>query len=421
MSRLLLLLVLVFAVAGCAPAEEEAPLPTLAGEVPTLTPEPSTPTATATRSLQAVLPPTFTPTPTATDTPTPTPSDTPTGAPAGARPDGTIYYIYNGDAIIAQSGDGSASDLIMTFGVGVRISDLRANADGTLLTFVGKGNGSAREVYVMNRDGTYLQQVSCLGMEDVRAPKWTPDGLSLTWYAAPDAQKGGNLYIARFAGSNACPAGNDQRILLPFNTLTFGDYALNSAQDTLFYSVGGDLMAYDIGTGLAVPAVNVRTYPAQRTLFLHPSDGSLLFSRLATATQQGDINPQTFFLTDTRAEADRAEPDVARPYLPTGLPAGVFSVAFSSDGVFLAGATRDTIFLRDSRNGSIQPLVTNLRAPALLAFSPDGTRLAYTAPDRNGVSQLQAVTLRTTQSRTLTRLTEGSIADPVWLAGGLGG
>lgn len=419
MKRLLLAMVLVVVVAGCAPTEEA--LPTLAGVAPTPTPEPPTPIATATRSLQAVLPPTFTPTPTATETPTPTPSETATGAPAGARPDGTIYYIYNDDAIIAQSGDGNASDLIMTFGVGVRISDLQANADGTLLTFVGKGNGSAREVYVMNRDGTYLQQISCLGMEDVRAPKWTPDGLSLTWYAAPDAQKGGSLYIASFAGSNACPTGNDQRILLPFNTLTFGDYVLNSAQDTVFYSVGGDLMAYDVASGLAVSAVNVRTYPVQRTLLLHPNDGSLLFFRLATATQQGEINPQTFFLSDTYAEAERIEPSVPRAYLPSGLPSGVFSATFSPDGVFLAGATREVIFLRDSRNGSIQPLVSNLRTAPQLAFSPDSTRLAYIAPDRNGITQLLAVTLRTTQTRTLTRLTEGSITNPVWLAGGLGG
>ncbi len=402
MRGVLIGVLLAMALVACQPAEQEA-LPTLVSMEAIQTE--NAPTPTATRSLAAVLPPTFTPTPTETPSATPIP---PTETPVTVFNFGTIFYVYNGDSIIALSGDGTRSELIMTFGVGQAITDLRALPDGEFLTFVANGNGSAREAFIMNRDGTYLQQISCLGFSDIRAPKWTPDKQSITWYGAPTAQTGGNIYIASVTGSNTCPNGNNQRILLPFNSTSFVDYALNNDQDTLFYSVGGDVMEYDLQNGLATTALNVRTLEQPNTFLSNPVDGTLAFFWNTGATRGGTPNPVVLFLSNlVRGEV--------RDYVNSGLPPGILRAGWSEDGLLLAGSTENTVFLRDGSNGSMRPVIENLTAPALVFFSPDGTQLGYTTQDRRNVTQIQVLTLQGNQTRTLTQNPEGSISYPVWV------
>ncbi|MFN7018995.1 MAG: zf-HC2 domain-containing protein, partial [Fimbriimonadales bacterium] len=83
------------------------------------------------------------PAPPPTETPTPTPlPPTPTSTDLDAP--GVILYVYNGDSIIAQEVDGSSSSLVMTFGVGVPLTDLAPSPDQQVIAFVGPGGGAAR-------------------------------------------------------------------------------------------------------------------------------------------------------------------------------------------------------------------------------------------------------------------------------------
>ena len=108
---------ILLTLSACQPSSAPE-LPTLAAAQPTLSPTPS-PTATSTRRPPA-LPPTFTPTHTAT--PSPTPPDDSTPLPEGFRPQGTIFYLYNGDAIVALDPQSGASQVVMQFGMGQRLA-----------------------------------------------------------------------------------------------------------------------------------------------------------------------------------------------------------------------------------------------------------------------------------------------------------
>src|SRR5690606_15909282 len=97
----------------------------------------------------------------------------PSATPEGFNPAGTIYYIFNNGSIAALAGDGSREELIA---IGGPFSDLLASPDGQFLLYIAPGAGSSREVFIINRDGTYVQQVSCTGLGYVIHPTWSPDG-----------------------------------------------------------------------------------------------------------------------------------------------------------------------------------------------------------------------------------------------------
>jgi hypothetical protein len=89
----------------------------------------------------STLPPTWTPIPSST----PLPTDTPRPVEDVSPNLGTIYYIYNGDSVIAVAVDGSRQEFILNFAT---ISYLTPSPDGELLAFIAPGSGSAYEVWI---------------------------------------------------------------------------------------------------------------------------------------------------------------------------------------------------------------------------------------------------------------------------------
>lgn len=404
MKRVILwgILVIIGTLSACQSVDGD-PLPTLAS-VATVPDVVLAPTETPTRR-GFDLPPTFTPTFTPTESPTETPIEQATQP---RESQGIIYYIYNNDAIIAYDVSADSGELVMTFGVGERISDLTASPDGQYLAFVGKGNGSAREVFLMNLDGSYLQQISCLGFQDVRALRFHNNGLSLAWYGAPDALKAGNLYTATILGSNNCPTGNNQRVLLPFNTLAFRDYAFNLFETALFYTLERDIMQYDPFAQLATLDITTTTFAISPNLFPSPSGDVLAFLWQSSTQANGSPVVQVAYIDNTVKGA-------TRQVRLLGFPAGVTRLHWSADGAFLLGMSGDTLYLRNNQTGAIVPLADELTLQPIGTFSPTNERVAYLVLDARGVQQIAIITTRNARSETVTSHTEGTINGLVWL------
>lgn len=402
MKHFVALGMMVLFLGACQPATEEA-LPTLAN-IEAISTE-RAPTATAT-SLRRELPPTFTPT--NTYTPSPTETSTPiTPTPQGFRAGGTLYYIYNGDSIIAVDSEGTQSDLLFTFGVGRRIAQLTPSPDGQLLAFVGAANGTAQEVYVMSRDGTYLQQISCLNYLDVRDPQWVGDGQVLSWYAASSPTQAGAIYVANFVGSNDCPNGNAQRTVVNLETPVYSGFAWNRAGDTVYYSAGDDLLAYDVADDSTRTLAFTRTVGANTNPLHHPSADELVFMSL-TRTTTGTTTTAQLASDTTRA----AEPFT----VSLGVVDGLQAMTFSRDGGVLIARYPDGLLLRNNRTGNLVELVKGLAGLPEAAVNPTNTQVAYTLTNAAGIMQLFIVDVNTRTSRQLTRHTEGTVSSPVWLA-----
>ena len=151
-----LALLIVICAAACQPQAASQVLPTVMGAD---SPIAAAPTATVPlpTNQAPTLPATWTPSPEPTLIPSDTPSPTPEAKTEGS---GHLFYIFNGDSVVRLAADGTSEELIL---VGNAPADLELSPDGTLLAYTAQGSGSAREVYVSNLDGTYTQQVSCLG------------------------------------------------------------------------------------------------------------------------------------------------------------------------------------------------------------------------------------------------------------------
>lgn len=393
---------LLWGASACQPTSD-APLPTLANLEAISTER--APTATAT-SARATLPPTFTPTATFTPEPTEPPTATFTLTP---RANSSIYYIYNDDAIVAVTNDGERSELVFTFGVGRRIAQLTPSPDGKLLAFVGAADGVTSEVYVMNRDGTYLQQISCLGFADVRDPQWLGDGAQLAWYAAPTPTAAGAIYTASFVGSNLCPTANNQRAVLTFSTPLYSGFAFNRLADTLYYSEGDDLMAYDLADDTVRVAAFTRSFGANSRPQARPNADELVFMSFRRT--------DTGITTTARLLADTTRGAVPQP-IALGALDGLQGVTYSLNGEVMLLRYPNALFWRNNRTGNLIELVSDLTQTPEAAVSPNGAQAVYSLTNAAGIMQLFVVDTATRRPRQLTRNTEGTIASPVWLDGG---
>lgn len=399
----------LFIIAACQPPRAlptEVSLEQFSTEL-AATSQAALPSQTPTRSVPT-LPPTFTPTTEPSLTPTET-LDLTTSEQPNTIAQGSIYYIYNGDAIASIQPDGQNNTLVYTFGVGQLIQDLSASPDGQLLSFVGPGAGSAREVYVMNRDGTYLQQVSCLGYADVRQPTWTRDGRSLAFFAAAVAGGPRDIYIADFVGSNACPTGNNQRLLVPVSGPEARDLTWNEEGTRLFYS-NGPIFVADIAVGGPPTPITLPSgYGADYAPAHSPSEPNLYFLRsidtVGTGRQGGAL--VSIFNTNNLPK---------QPISPLGTPLYAQRLLWSADGQFLLIMTDMNIQLINSANGSTRILVDNLALPPLATFSPNNAVIAYTALGAEGnVPQIWIFERLDQLNRQLTNHPDGTIEAIVWL------
>ncbi len=366
------------------------------------------PTAT---SAISTLPPTFTNTPevTSTDTPIPTldPNISPT--PEGFNKDGTIYYTYNGDSIARILPDGSLNEIIVTFGIDKPITDLTASPDGRLLAFVAPGAGSAREVWVSNRDGSYLQQVSCLGYGEVRKPTFAPDSNRIAFFAAPLATTEMSLYVADFAGSNDCPTGNNQQELAALSTTLTGGIAWNASATLVYYNAGGTFV-YEFATSSSYVISGGAGFGSDLGLTYNMDTNQVAYLRLKRNLTTGEEGGEIIMIDD--ANTYRGNYQIQ--------PIVVFaqSLRWTRDNKTLLFTTRDKIITYNPVTSNQITLQQGLSNP-IAVFAPNVNNYVYTKidPDTNVVQLHIANRLDQRDKRQLTFNPEGMITSVLWLEG----
>jgi len=399
-------LIVTAVLAACQPANQAA-LPTLVGAAQTTLDETSSatpgPTATSTRRA-ASLPPTFTPTP--SETPTLRPTDERTATPPGFRPQGTIFYVYNGDAIIALDPQSGEEQVVMQFGMGQRLADLSASPDAALLAFTAPSINASREAHVMNRDGSYVQQISCLRFGELRLPRWTADGAALAFFAAQAPQGRGNLFRADIAGAGNCPQDNRQGLLFNAVLERFGDLAYYDARQVWLVASDEGIVAYGADSGLA-PYVPPNAYGPQVRLRFSASREFLSYIAIIPAI--GGYTTEARLLS-----LEEGLPSQARE--GSTLFADALDTAWHprQDRLLIVGRT--AFALADVR-GSLRLLEVGRLRDAVGTFSADGQSIAYSALDENDVLQVYSLALDDPAAapRQLTRHAEGSIDELLWL------
>jgi Tol biopolymer transport system component len=397
--------VLGFWLVACQP-QEPAVLPTAINiaQVQTL----NAPTITPT-SLRPTLPPTFTITPTEIP-PTQTPIPEATFSVMGEATEvpesqGTIYYVYNNDSIIALSADGLSSTLVMTFGVDRRISDLVASPDGQFIAFVASPDGVRSEVYIMNRDGSYLQPISCLGFQNVQLPTWTSEGSALSWFASPRVGEAGNIYYATVAGSGNCPNANGQRVLIPLNEVDFFGMAWNLTNERIFYSQTGGIWQYNLSTQARSEVVSFTGFAPSTFPKINRSGEMIAFEGLRL--ELGEVGYGLVFVADTNTDT---------PELLRNFAVGVVftSASWSEDGETVLLVAEDNLYYLSEDLTRIE--ILNLSVDNSLAIlSPDGQTIAFTRNDRRGVPQWFVFNVFDETEQGITRNPEGVISFPIWV------
>lgn len=371
----------------------------------------ATQTATPRPTRSSNLPPTFTPTPSETPDAVAV-TDLPSPTPQGYNQRGLIYYLYNGDSVAQVNGDGTNNDIFLTFGVGLPLSDLRLAPDESLLSFVAPGGGSAREVYVSTLDGSYVQQVSCLGYSQVLAPIWTPDSQSLTFYAAQLPTSSGNIFSANVAGSGNCPQDNNQRILLEIQSPDYRDAAYNLPGTYLFYAGGGlPVYALDMSTLDRSVLVHDLGFGPNFRVAHHPTENRLAVLMTQFDRETGERPGALVLVNDTLTlpeDGIRSE----------GVNYAARDIRWSPQGTYLLVVSEDNLYyLEDQRvNVVFDTPLDATTAPEDAVFSFDETQIAYTMRDANGVEQIFVYDLAAGTTTQLTFNPEGTIEDLLWIA-----
>lgn len=359
------------------------------------------PTDTPTPVRLSTLPSTFTPTPSVT----PTLTITPTFTPEDYNPFGTLLYVYNGDSIVRMIGDGSFSELIVTFGVGAQINDVTLSPDGTLIAFIAPGNGSAREVFVANFEGTYLQQVSCLGFADIRSPTWSPDSASLAFIGAQALNQPANIYTADLAGSGNCPVDNNQRQVVQTDSTLITEVIWHPDGERLFYSDTG-IYAVDLSTGeISAPYTQTLGFGSDYGLTFNPLDSNQLVYVQRSRTTQGDT------LNVINIGSANPSPSSITNQLPDFM-------TWSSDGENLLVSTTNSFTSIEFIGRRPTSLQRNLTFPPQAIFTNDNNNFAFVGldPVNPAIQQVFAYNRRARQITQLTNHPEGTVSDLIWIA-----
>ncbi len=370
------------------------------------TTETAMPTPTTIR-MGPTLPPTFTPTPEPSATFV-EPTTIPTETPIGYSTKGTIYYIYNNDAIMALSADGSYEEIIVTFGIDQPISDLTLSPDGQLLAYVAPGNGAAREIYIASLDGTYTQQVTCLGFQELHKPAWSPDGEWLAFYGSQASGGPFDIYRASWVGANDCPAGNGQSRVADPDAAQVGDLIYSVDGDTIYFS-NQETYAVDLNTFEMSDALTLTRGTGPDFGFAISPFETFLMAYLRSSSLQNDtdgdllvialdvLNPRALVVLEQVAPTQKLE--------------------WSKDGKFLLTSTPFSILILDWMERRSESIITNTAFPPRAVYNPDDSRIAYIDADPNDptLPQIYTVGLNGFNPEQITFHTEGSISDLIWV------
>lgn len=425
--RLFILLLVMTLLAACD-STSPPPLPTSALDAQATAAAlaaDSTEEAIATTTPNFSGRPTLPPPPTATLSPTPTATEIilPTPTPQGFSSLGTIYYIYNTDSIAAVPADDSRPEELIVRFPGGRISDLSASPDGQYLVYVANGVGSAREVFVSSRDGTYTQQVSCLGFGRVLSPVWQPGGDLIAFLASQTETSVMNIYVARLAGAGNCPADNGQALLFSLERpeqsaegtilvggLAASDLVWSSDGTRLFYN-DDDLFMFALESGTSHLLSEATGFGPEFGLAYSPREEMLYFLHSTRETVAEGL--AEMWRVDVSQLADGG---TAVPY---GLGFTARYLHWSADGSFMVFANNRAIYLYNSTTSGSNALAPVPSYPPSPVFSPDAQHLAWVGvlPENPAVLQIFVSPHSDFAPVQITAHTEGTISDLIWLAG----
>jgi WD40 repeat protein len=399
MRTIFVLVLCLLALTGCQPAAELAPTPTLFDLNAAATENAATAAALASPTPRG-LPPTWTPSPEPTIIPTDV-AQAPTITPAGFNAVGTLYYIFNGDAIVKLIADGSFEELIPIPHIGMGLSDLTMSPDGLSIAYVAPGSGSAREIYITDREGNTTRQVSKLGFARVEALAWRPDSSSIAFLAsqAPDSPL--DIYIISADGTG-------QRPLTQRASRDLHDLAWNRAGDKLFFN-DGPIYALDLATGaVSQPLTSPTGFGSDFGLVHSPTTDELYYFK---PFRDFDTS-ETFNILSYIPTASITE----TPTELSGMKLPADYLSFSQDGKFLLVATNDAIWVQNQDfNTAVQILSAGSLAP-IPVFSANGEQLAHINNDAAGVPQIFTLSRQGEGVRQITFHQEGTISDMVWAA-----
>lgn len=389
------LFLIIFVLAACQVSENET--------LPTVQVLPS-PTATVTPAprLNPTLPPTFTatPEPVAELTNTPVPES---AAPSSER----FFFVRSGDTLLSMALDGTDQQELLSFGPGQPLTDLTLSPDGTLLALVAPGAGSARELYVLNLDGTYRQQVSCLGLADVRDPAWTPDGSGLAFYAAPQIGATGAIYRVNLAGSNNCPVGNNQGMLVPLSAPVFTGLAWNRDGDILFYGDNGPIVAYSLSDGQTQEVTLPTGFGPDFAPYQDPNADRLFYfitlRDMVTGQQGGGLS----IVPDTRSLPEE-------PIGERGPGLLALSTSWSPEGKQALIRSELGLLRYEAGTQSVQTILDAGVDVSLAVFAPDSRRFAVVSPGPETSSTLTVWDNQNDPSPEIF-IVSGTLTELVWI------
>ncbi|MFN8376897.1 MAG: hypothetical protein U0694_28990 [Anaerolineae bacterium] len=406
--RIFVVSVLVLVLCACQPQQPTLVLPTQI-DLNALSTATAAAAAAQTGTAQALMPPALPP----TWTPAPVVSATPTlevtraADTTAADVTGMIYYIYNGDSVARVPADGSRGpELILLANA---IQDLALSPDGTLLAYVAQGNGSAREVFVSNLDGTYSQQISCLGFSRVLSPTWSWDSAKLAFLGAQTSDGPMDVYSADLAGSNNCPAGNNQRQLTQLASQRMNHLTWN-ADGSVIYFDNYNIGAVNLNSGMVYDVTAARGFGADTYPIFNPHDHMLYFLRPVELDREGG---QLFVQDLAQVVPGTEAPEPAGVF---GFYANDMELGRDGEDVVLAGAD-GSVFILDLAMAS--PILVGdslVSLPPQPTLSPDGEYVAFVA--LGAIAPQIYVTRRVGGSATvITNHTEGTVEDIAWAAG----
>lgn len=400
-TRFLALLLTVWA-AACqpqAPSSNQA-LPTVMDASaptasPTLLPTDQAPT----------LPATWTPSP----EPTLIPSDTPTPTTeAKTQGSGHIFYVFNGDSVVRLSADGVSEELIL---VGNAPADLSLSPDGTLLAYTAEGSGSAREVFVSNLDGTYTQQVSCLGFARTVDPTWSPDGKTLIFAASQTPNGTIGIYSATFAGSGGCPTDNHQHLLTQLGQTTAGEFSWSGDGVMVFFSSNA-LYGINMATEVLFPPLTQPTgYGPDFSPAHSPRSPQLLYLKTKFDDKTGIKSGAIYQINSAQIATPPLKELAGAPFQAQGL-------RWNADGDFLAVAGARDVWIQDQQSNTSVQIVTDANFYPQPVFSPDAALVAY-VDGAAGALTIQQIFIVGRDGENKTQITfhkEGTISDLNWSA-----
>jgi Tol biopolymer transport system component len=414
MKHSFILIILLISLAACQPPAEEA-LPTLMDLNGTVTQQ-----AGETATAVAQLPPTRVPLP-STWTPSPpssapqvaeSPAALPSSMPEAVN-DGFIYYIFNNDSIVRLFADGSFEDLIL---VGSAPSDLTLAPDGSLLAFSAQGNGSAREVFILSLDGSYRQQVSCLGYARIIQPVWSPDSQTLAFGASPTPDGPVSIFTANVIGSGQCPGGNNQQEIAQLAFSRVSDLVWDSDGTRIYFSMATDeyapaIYAVEVASRALYPPLTIPSgYGPDFSPAPDPQSNWLYYLKSSYERDSGQTGGILYQLNRANLIPPLDELEGAN-FFATRL-------RWSIDGDYLLIESANAASLLNRATNTSVELARDTVFPPQAAIGPGSAAVVYVngGGDNPTIQQIYRVSRTGKERLQLTSHAGGTITNPVWAA-----